>query len=37
MSGRATAPARGPDTGPQPVGQSLDAVLGRMGASPSPH
>ena len=25
----------GPDTGPQPVGQSLDAVLGRMGASPS--
>lgn len=26
---------RGVDNGPQPVGLSLDAVLGRMGASPS--
>jgi predicted nucleic acid-binding Zn ribbon protein len=26
---------RGIDPGPQPVGLSLDAVLGRMGASPS--
>jgi predicted nucleic acid-binding Zn ribbon protein len=27
---------RGPDTGPQQVGQAIAKVLGRIGASPSP-
>jgi predicted nucleic acid-binding Zn ribbon protein len=27
---------RGPDNGPQPLGQAIAKVLGRMGAAPSP-
>jgi predicted nucleic acid-binding Zn ribbon protein len=35
MSAERRRRRRGVDPGPQAVGQSLDAVLGRMGASPS--